>query len=841
MRFFRVPRERVVDAVPIALVLILFSSIAVVPLVVPVCMLHLWLWLRHPRSRSRYLIFACVSGLVLGLGAALPLIGNLIYSHTSGGDALLVHVGHVPMMLMVFSAAGILPILYRLVSRCSLTSRRELASDAASVDAHSDSQSRAGISDLLALSTMCAIVFVVAGASRESYRWYHAPIWDLAITLMYSLVGLIAMRINAQCSRSMMFANFLFIWVGGTIAIRLLVHVMGLLQQTWFEEASWFNVLYRRELERETSVFAMIFVALFPVVCRRCGVILTLPSLSDSAGDQHGNANTDQSTGAETGVLPRSRGQRILGASGQLFGGTALVVMLSAIMLYPYTQVVGYLHGDDLGYRIGGWPFEYWVVKQIEATEAAWYWTKPGIWQTVQFRMLPLLIDIALVAITFLLVFPIPWVQRTFRCRGVRIGRYALGLFLLAMFVYSIGGAAIWRQYRYASIPGVTVRDYDEHPKLGLFESIAFEIDTSWRGTSDRIKRGLPSDVIFDSASSEVIEEIISDCPIRYVEFIDCDITAQNFERLANIENLSSVEFSNCNLPSGAVETLVAQRRIYRIHFDEGTESRTYRWRGYSRHRTRPWAQRSLYDLKLVSKGGEYRTGENVQSLELVVPNHVDSRFTFADCENLTEVVAQNTVGVVPDSVCELSFSSTPELTGMRLDNYQKFAVTLADAPRLRSVTGFFDKVAFHEARLVSLKIVGENNLQNVFVDVSECENLELGTPRDRSVGGTLRLSSYSGIRSQPPEVLSASESRDRLALVKSMATTYELVLRGFTLNASTLDLLPTPIDSLNLDGCVLVGEDEASLRQRWPAVVEVNVNDAASSNNSESQGETNE
>ncbi|WP_044303291.1 hypothetical protein, partial [Rhodopirellula sallentina] len=160
MRFFRVPRERVVDAVPVALVLILFSLVVVVPLAVPVCMLHLWLWLRHPRSRSRYLIFACVSGLILGLGGALPLIGNLVYSHTSGGDAVLAHVGHVPMMLMVFSAAGILPILYRLVSRCSLTSRREIALTEHPVEPQLDGQSRAGIFDLLALSTMCAIVFV---------------------------------------------------------------------------------------------------------------------------------------------------------------------------------------------------------------------------------------------------------------------------------------------------------------------------------------------------------------------------------------------------------------------------------------------------------------------------------------------------------------------------------------------------------------------------------------------------------------------------------------------------------------------------------------------------------
>ncbi|EMI58051.1 putative membrane protein [Rhodopirellula sallentina SM41] len=649
------------------------------------------------------------------------------------------------------------------------------------------------------------------------------------------------MRINARCSRSMMFANFLCVWVGGLIGIKLLIQAMESLRQTWFEDASWFTLLYRNELRSETAITSMMFVALFPIICRRCGVVLTLPSLSDSTVDQREPGNTDESTGAETGVLPQSRGQRIFGASGQLFGGIALVVMLAAIMLYPFTQVVGYMHGDDLGYRIGGWPFTYWVVTQIEPTDAAWYWTEPEIWQTVRFQTLPLLIDIALVVITFLLVFPIAWIRRTLTPRGIQIGRYALGFFLLAMLAHSVFGAVYWRQFRYASIPGLAIEDYDQYPRLGLFESIAQAMDTSWRGTSGRLERGLPSHVTLTNAAVDVIDEVVSSFPLRYLKFENCKITPDQVEKLANNDNLLAVTFSNCNIPSDAVETLVARRLINSIRIDEKSKSRTYRWRGYSSHRRRPWDQRGLYDMELVSKGGEHRIGENIESIELTVPDHVDSRFVFHGCENLLSVRARNSVGEIPDSVSELIFPNAPQLKTVTLDNYQKFAVSISSAPRLQLVNGYFDDVSYHEARLVSLKITGENDINSVCVDVSQCEQMELGTPPDRSIWGTLQLSSQSGIRNQPRKVLSAEESRRRLASLTSLKNAYRVVLRGFMLDAATLDLLPTPLESLHLEGCVLVGENEASLRRRWPTVTEVVINDDELSDVPESRGDPNE
>lgn len=150
MSLFRVPRQRVADAVPVAIVLILLSVAVDVSTAAPATLLYFWFWLRHARGKLRYLIFSCVIGIFLGLAVAAPLIVYHLMSRTDAG--YYVSLNHIQMALMVFSTAGIQPIIYRLYSRCSLTASGESSGE------NKPSEYRGGISDLFALTLLCAIV-----------------------------------------------------------------------------------------------------------------------------------------------------------------------------------------------------------------------------------------------------------------------------------------------------------------------------------------------------------------------------------------------------------------------------------------------------------------------------------------------------------------------------------------------------------------------------------------------------------------------------------------------------------------------------------------------------------
>lgn len=113
-----------IDAVPVALVLILLSMIWFVPAGAPLSMLHIWLWLRHPRSKSRYTIFMMVLILYLGLFVAFPLVCVYLDSYNT---------------------------------------------------------------DLLALSLLSAIAFFAVRIPRDKIDWDHSPVFDLISPMIFYL------------------------------------------------------------------------------------------------------------------------------------------------------------------------------------------------------------------------------------------------------------------------------------------------------------------------------------------------------------------------------------------------------------------------------------------------------------------------------------------------------------------------------------------------------------------------------------------------------------------------------------------------------------------------------
>lgn len=105
---------------PIAFLSILFLLAFVVPIMVPASLFHIWLWLRHPRTRRHYWIAAGLIAFPLGLFIVLPVIGNAIYARDGHGPEGLIRTRYLPSMLMMLAGAGVVPLLYRFVSSKSL-------------------------------------------------------------------------------------------------------------------------------------------------------------------------------------------------------------------------------------------------------------------------------------------------------------------------------------------------------------------------------------------------------------------------------------------------------------------------------------------------------------------------------------------------------------------------------------------------------------------------------------------------------------------------------------------------------------------------------------------------
>ena len=788
MPFLRIPRERVVDAVPVALVLILLSLAGAVPVAAPASMLHIWLWLRHPRSKSRYLIFAAVVGLVLTVFVALPLFANHLVSENRG---MMFFTGHIPTMLMAFSAAGILPILYRLVSRCSLTAGGESTSQ------RNDDQSRAGISDLLALSLLCAIVFVIATISEDQFRWHHGPGWDLVTTLVFSAVGLIAMRLNARCSRATAFANFLLVWVGGFAALKLTFWGLSYARLEWFDNTGWLAGPRDRELRSQFFGGAMMLIALFPIICRRCGVVLTVnrPQLTKSSQNAV-VATTVDGKSLQDGATDRG----FFAASGQVLGHLALVALITSITLYPFTWSERY---GGFGYRLAGWPFPYWTARQVAGTDAPWYWTDSEVWTTVDFRSLPLVADLLLTAIAWMLILPIRPIRNLLTSRGIRFGRIGLATLFASMLIYSVFGEPYFRNQGLDSIDGVTVDDYEDSPQLGLFARIAHEMDTDMRGTSGRMKRGRPNRVTIENASPEAIDNVLALIPLHRAVIRKCQLLPRHVDQIVGHPNLRVLELHDCDLSPKTVDRLLFARKLDYLLFQNDNEKFVFdAYNSRSRRVSVPRDERALYELELTTRGGEVSVPGSVRNLILIVPNHVESHITLSGAEDLESIRLRNTVGEIPDSVCHLSIAHAPTLYSITTDNYQQVDLSIDSAPLLNSIHGFWDDRGFCEARLTSLTISGSTELETLAIDISGCKQLDLGSLPAGLVMGTLTLSGHSGLRRKDGKRLPVDAMTKLVSQIPASLSVDRLVLHGIEFDADLVRSLPMPIRTLEWIDC---------------------------------------
>lgn len=261
---------------------------------------------------------------------------------------------NVSPILMALSATGIIPIFYRLLSRCSLSTRGD-------VDKDTEQQSSSGsIFDLLVLSALCALVFVPVELPEQFQNYYSSPLVDLLHSIVLSILLLIALRLNARCAKVTMFANLVLVSAGGFTA--LLAAYWGLDQAGtgWLDNEDWFGSHLAMEFRAGLTGITTVMIALFPIVARGCGVSL---QLSHSKTLASGAGASDNAANAPTGKPKTRLIQRAFSAVSVALGHASVILLISMITIYPFTWTDGPFDG---GYRTAGWPLTYW--SEIKST-----------------------------------------------------------------------------------------------------------------------------------------------------------------------------------------------------------------------------------------------------------------------------------------------------------------------------------------------------------------------------------------------------------------------------------------------------------------------------------------
>ena len=787
-------RQRFVsDFFPLAFLLILFLLAFVIPIMVPACLLHIWLWLRHPRTRRHYLVFAGLMAVPVGLFIILPSVGNAIYARDGHGSEGLIRTRYLPGMLMMLAGAGVVPILYRFVSSSVLGP--VLPAD------RSQNSPRAGIVDGLALIVLCAVIWTATQIIDDPSRYDYSPLWSLIATVVVSLLSIAAMRINARCSRAQMFANFAAIWIGGWLALKGTLWGIDTMVRPWVdgpdpdpaEGAHWLFIQYRAGWEALASGFGTSAVAVFPLICRRYGLVLApvRSSNQQQAVDRdHGESEVIK------GLRVTSNREGRFAWLGRWAGHLCLLAMIAILTLYPFTWTEEYV---ATGYRVAGWPLVYWHAEQTTPSAAPWYWTDSSIWRSVDFDLPALVIDVLLTLMAWLVILPPRLLRRRFSQRSVAIARWTLGSAFMFAVAWNVFFSAMFRDWRLNRMESVTVNEYLEEEDFPLFQRIAHEIDTQWRGTQDRMQRGGPVSITIRDGSADEVDSIIRQLPtLKRLTLQNCTLPADRVSELAMDASFAAFTFESDNLPDDGIVAAVRSGRD-------------------SRYAT-------TYTLKLTACGGEIYVPDDVDKLQLVIPHRRDSTFELKGMADLRNLEVHNTFGDVPNSVSRIRIGQAPKLETIRLDTMQKFALEIEAAPELDTLIGFSDGVGVDGARLTELKLSGGTEFDSFHLNLTDLIDLQMRVDADELHVKGMRLSVDVSV--DPPQISprKASDVQQILANLSAIRFADNLELKGVVCNDAMLRDLPRVKNGLTLNNCFFQDDIVAGSYDRFAAIKHLNV-----------------
>lgn len=794
---FRVPKDRIIDAVPVALALILLTFSRMIPPAAPLAMLHVWLWLQHPRRASRYVIAVAFMALYLGLTVGMPLFMIWLsdpqpmpnFKGFIATDVMGTSV--VPMHLVSAAGTGIIPILYRIFSRCSLTYAGQ------SDDPDSKTSSRTGILDLLVLSLLFAVVFISIRVPKEVFDPFQSPVIDFGIAILFSVISIAAMRFNARGTPFPTAIAILAPWLSGSALIAAFFFGIEHIQDEYPNSSAW---LYSWNLHLAPFLIGALAISIYPLVCRRCGITLSIPTDPRARENQ-----TNKETLANPSERALSVWRRCCRIAFQLSVSLIVFGSICAFTLSPFTCVDTY--GTNDGYRVAGWPVQHLSQSQIEESDSAWYWSDAGIWRTDFFSTGYLLINIAFTLYVFLSLRPPTWLASKLGTRWVSRNRIACTCSIVVVIACVYHLYPSYHEKRLQSINGVSVTEfsYDQKPAFATLLVCLVEDNVLPYGFRHEPKE--PSGFRLESADGNAIETVLNHHPIRSIEFKSCTLTDDHLKRLLTKPTITDIALRDCTMPDSTVANLLTLPELDHLRNEKADGFSEV----YSPFRVNYRDDYSFFGdgrhAGYQTAGGETRIPPGVTAATLTIPNDIDSQVSLTCSPDLRLLYLRNTLGYVPKSIAGLEIKDAPGLLVVDLDNYQKVDLTIRSAPQLMAIKGYHDEQPNSFARLTNLEITGPHQLLDIRLDTSDCEQLSLPALQQFYGAAEISLTGCSGAQLSNPDLLQSETLAESLSSLSRSLAVESLSFSYATIDRMVGDRLPPNVSSLSLKQCVVASD----------------------------------
>lgn len=689
-KWYAIPKDRIIDAAPIAAICILL----VIPYAFPIAfsLLHVWLWLRHPRSRSRYLIAATVTLVYVLLTIGLAFVVDQMEIASYGFSSVRRQIRiFAPAIIGAIAAGGIFPILYRLISRNALAYLDD------SRDLAKSQQSRGSIADILFLSICCAVTFVVLRMEDYDFDGLYSPrstVDNISITLASSIAAVVALRLMSRVKGIAGVTRFIIASLLAMAIIYVALEFSRFASQAGYTfELPWEQRGGIDDVVALLLVFA-IPLPIFAVIMRGCGVIVSrdgqVPKESKEPGSKVGRATFG-----------------LMGFLSRLFGG---LVVAAIVGFFVFAS----------GSTAAGFPLTYSA--RVEIPQQSF--SRGGaVWESILFSWPALTVD-AIVWFLVVLAIATPKFVST-RMSRTRLKRWRIGILVgAALLVVNTCYIKPQRKKRLKNLPGVErlsiLNDHDS-----ALESIFSELELAFR-IRPRVARGRVAYVDFKDASEEVIQRVLSEPYVMNLSFDHCELSEDAIKPLAGSHCLMKLKIRECEVSKEAAEVIAGLPRLMELSIDS-VSSAAFQSRSIESDRIEKFEVFANRDGPIFIPGG-------LSEAVVIAPDDEGRSIDIGGGQNVVDILLRNTTNVVPPSVCKVILSGLPSLERLQLDRFQRFNVTVRDAPKLRAVLESNEVRMPHTdavidasiptetiARVTGLKLSNVPSIRSLLVDVSDC------------------------------------------------------------------------------------------------------------------------
>ncbi|TWU38304.1 hypothetical protein [Novipirellula artificiosorum] len=520
-RWLAIPKDWVVNAAPIAGICILlgfgFFPIAF-------SLLHVWLWLRHPRSRSRYLIAAIPIGIVV-LILCFMIFLSYLDSLSMGGPVLQVHMKEDALQLVgAIAAGGLIPILYRLFSRNSLAYVGE------SDPGDRSGPSRGSIADMLFLSAFFALTLVTLQSvdvdTDRMFNYWGQATDPVAMAIAGSVAGIVSMRLISRSSGRAVVGRFALAFFSSLLLIYAVLE-LNLFVRWWSMDIggsfkfSWQDKYYW-ENDQTALFLSAVSIPVFAVLMRCCGVVLRRDVVSS------------RFPVPETPTAEKAT-RRITRGAMQVVGTLFIAFIVGAVCFWP----------GKLG---AGIPWTY--LQRIEVDS--------DVYETISLSWPALIADAAvgiMVTIAFVISVPRDSHRRIRRAKFTILIVFLL-LLIYACYLYPLRHSGIQKEKGILSLRREEVFD-------SALESLLYKVEEFF-GLNEWIKRGEIYAIRLREANDDELRQAFTLPRLRRLHLESCVVSESVLQDLAASETLEAVKVEKCQLPEEAGDII---RNLPRLNY----------------------------------------------------------------------------------------------------------------------------------------------------------------------------------------------------------------------------------------------------------------------------------